>query len=43
MKYLKHIKVDDIEAIEAVYTALGGKNKKVGNYQSDSRSRKFRT
>jgi len=35
MKSLKHIKVDDIEAIEAVYTALGGKNKKVGFAKDD--------
>lgn len=35
MKYLKYIKVDDIEAIEAVYTALGGKIKKVGFAKDD--------
>ncbi len=32
---LKHIKVDNIEAIEAVYTALGGKIKKVGFVKDD--------
>jgi tetratricopeptide (TPR) repeat protein len=35
MKYLKYINVDDIEAIEAIYTALGGKIKKVGFAKDD--------